>query len=103
MTLWGGLVLVLSVVTGLANYLAEVSNFRLAREAMDRAVDRTLAVAAAGQSRPLAAWANDGMKRIAWKVVMGDAMMLARSVLLIGGFTGRAPDFRDRGGGLFCF
>ncbi|MCH8259519.1 MAG: ABC transporter ATP-binding protein [Planctomycetes bacterium] len=87
LTLWGGLVLVFSVVTGLANYLAEVRNFRLAREAMNRAVDRTLAVVAAGQSRPLAVWANEGMKAMARKVVMGDAMMLARSVLLIGGFT----------------
>ena len=87
LTLWGGLVLLLSVATGLANYLAEVRNFRLAREAMDRAVDRTLAVVAAGQSRPLAVWANDGMNGMARKVVMGDAMMLARSVLLIGGIT----------------
>ncbi len=87
LTLWGGLVLVLSVVTGLANYLAEVRNFRLAREAMDRAVDRTLAVVAAGQSRPLTVWANEGMKAMARKVVMGDGMMLARSVLLIGGVT----------------
>ncbi|MEE9130656.1 MAG: hypothetical protein V3T84_11610 [Phycisphaerales bacterium] len=87
LTLWGGSVLLLSVATGLANYLAEVKNFRLAREAMDRAVDRTLAVVAAGQSRPLAVWANDGMKGMARKVVMGDAMMLARSVLLIGGLS----------------
>ncbi len=87
LTLWGGSVLLLSVATGLANYLAEVMNFRLARAAMDRAVDRTLAVVAAGQSRPLAVWANDGMKGMARKAVMGDAMMLARSVLLIGGAT----------------
>ena len=53
LTLWGGLVLVLSVVTGLANYLAEVRNFRLAREAMRRVVDRAMTVVAAGQTRPL--------------------------------------------------
>lgn len=85
--LWGSLVLLLSVTTGVVNYLAEVKNFRLAREAMDRTVDQTLAVVAAGQSRPLTVWANEGMKAMARKVVMGDAMMLARSVLLIGGVT----------------
>ncbi len=33
--LWGSAVLLFSLATGSANYLAEVMNFRLAREAMD--------------------------------------------------------------------
>lgn len=103
LTLWGGSVLLLSVATGLANYLAEVRNFRLAREAMDRAVGRTLAVVAAGQSRPLTVWANDGMKGMARKVVMGDAMMLARSVLLIGGLSVSMTTFLIAVVALFIF
>ena len=48
LTLSGSAVLLPSLATGSASYLAEVMSFRLAREAMDRAVDRILAVVGAG-------------------------------------------------------
>ncbi len=52
--LWGSAALGLAITTGIATYLADVTTFRMAREAMRRVVDRAMTVVAAGQTRPLA-------------------------------------------------
>ncbi len=87
LALWGGCVLFLALITGIIAYLAESLSFKLAREAMTRASDKALNVIAAGQSHALPLWSNGGMKQISRKAMMGDSMMLMRSMLVLGGIT----------------
>lgn len=85
LSLWGGCVLLLAIITGVFAYLAEALSFKLAREAMVRASDRALSVIAAGQSNSLPLWSNGDMKTTSRKAMLGDQMMLMRSMLVLGG------------------
>ena len=83
--LWGGTALVLALATGTFTYLADVTSFRMAREAMRRVVDRAMAIVAAGQTRPLTMGNQLGLTRATRKALTGDAMMYMRAMLVLGG------------------
>lgn len=83
LSLWGLLIVLLAAATGALSYVVEVMSFQLARETMDRRMDAAMTVLAAGQSRPMDLWGEDGMKLASRKLLTGDPIMLARAVLLI--------------------
>lgn len=85
LAMWGGTVLLLAVATGLLAYLAEAFTFKMAQLAMLRTSNLAVDVIAAGQSHPISLWSGGGMKMISRKAMMGDSMMLMRSILVLGG------------------
>ena len=83
--IWGSAAFLLASATGLSTYLADVTSFRMSREAMRRVVDRAMVIIAAGQNRPLAMGDQFGLTKATRKALTGDALMYMRAMLVLGG------------------